>query len=246
MHRFFVPPECVDGDSVHFPYEASEKLRRVLRARRGDVVTVLDGSGFERTVRLDTVDQGFCAATVLATGQGFAEPLVFITLYQALLKSDRFDYALQKGVEVGVSKFVPYVCERTEVTLPGDSKKKRWRRIIKEASEQSGRAVIPELTETVSFETAVKSVSCPAIIPWEEEKGSLLRRVLAKILENKPTADSKLAIFIGPVGGFTFEEIHLAEEAGIIPVSLGNRILRSETAGIFTVATVLYEAGEMG
>ena len=67
MHRFFVPPECVDGDSVHFPYEASEKLRRVLRARRGDVVTVLDGSGFERTVRLDTVDQGFCAATVLAT-----------------------------------------------------------------------------------------------------------------------------------------------------------------------------------
>lgn len=241
-----MPPECVDGDSVSFPYDASEKLRRVLRARKGDVVTVLDGSGFERKVRLDTVDQGFCAATVLATGQGFGEPLIFITLYQALLKSSRFEYALQKGVESGVSKFVPYVCERTEMALPGDSRKRRWRKIIKEASEQSGRSLIPELSETVSFETAVRSVSCSAIIPWEEEKGSLLRGVLTKILGNNPTEDSKLAIFIGPAGGFTFEEILLAKEAGIIPVSLGSRILRSETAGVFTVASVLYEAGEMG
>jgi len=182
----------------------------------------------------------------MKTVEGKGEPAVSVTLYQALIKSDRFEYALQKGVEVGVSRFVPFISERTEVESPSNSRLTRWRRIIREAAEQSGRSILPELEMSGSLKCFLKSVSGAAIIPWEQKSITGIRQVLAEFHKNEKLRCSEVSVFIGPVGGFTHDEIQLAEQSGVIPVSLGSRILRSETAGVAAALTILYEAGEMG
>ena len=146
MHRFFVSSESLTGEKVHLPAHVSEQLSRVLRAKNGDEVILLDSSGLERFVRLDSVERHSCVGTVVKTVKGKGEPTVSVSLYQALIKSDRFEYALQKGVEVGVSRFVPFISERTEVESPSKPRLTRWRRIIREAAEQSGfPETLPEL-----------------------------------------------------------------------------------------------------
>ncbi|SVA15477.1 uncharacterized protein METZ01_LOCUS68331 [marine metagenome] len=246
MHRFFVSSELLTRDKVHLPAHVSEQLFRVLRAKNGDEVVLLDSSGLERFVRLDSVEKHSCVGTVMKTVEGKGEPAVSVTLYQALIKSDRFEYALQKGVEVGVSRFVPFISERTEVESPSNSRLTRWRRIIREAAEQSGRSILPELEMSGSLKCFLKSVSGAAIIPWEQKSITGIRQVLAEFHKNEKLRCSEVSVFIGPVGGFTHDEIQLAEQSGVIPVSLGSRILRSETAGVAAALTILYEAGEMG
>ena len=246
MHRFFVSSELLTRDKVHLPAHVSEQLFRVLRAKNGDEVVLLDSSGLERFVRLDSVEKHSCVGTVMKTVEGKGEPAVSVTLYQALIKSDRFEYALQKGVEVGVSRFVPFISERTEVESPSNSRLTRWRRIIREAAEQSGRSILPELEMSGSLKCFLKSVSGAAIVPWEQKSITGIRQVLAEFHKNEKLRCSEVSVFIGPVGGFTHDEIQLAEQSGVIPVSLGSRILRSETAGVAAALTILYEAGEMG
>jgi 16S rRNA (uracil1498-N3)-methyltransferase len=246
LHRFFVSSESLTGEKVHLPAHVSEQLSRVLRAKNGDEVILLDSSGLERFVRLDSVERHSCVGTVVKTVEGKGEPTVSVSLYQALIKSDRFEYALQKGVEVGVSRFVPFISERTEVESPSKPRLTRWRRIIREAAEQSGRSILPQLEMSGSLNFFLKSVSGAAIIPWEQENIIGIRHVLAEFYKNEKLRCNEVSVFIGPVGGFTPDEIHLAQQSGVIPVSLGNRILRAETAGVAAALTILYEAGEMG
>ena len=246
MHRFFVSSESLTRDKVHLPPNVSEQLSRVLRAKNGDEVILLDNSGLERFVRLDSVEKHSCVGTVVKTAEGQGEPTVSVSLYQALIKSDRFEYALQKGVEVGVSRFIPFISERTEVEAPSNSRLTRWRRIIREAAEQSGRSILPELEISGSLNFFLKSVSSAAIIPWEQKNVTGIRQVLSELYKNEEPRCSEVSVFIGPVGGFTHDEIHLAEQSGVIPVSLGSRILRAETAGVAAALAIFYEAGEMG
>ena len=246
MHRFFVSSESLIKEKVYLPAHVSEQLFRVLRAKNGDEVILLDNSGLERFVRLDSVEKHSCVGTVVKTAKGQGEPTVSVSLYQALIKSERFEYALQKGVEVGVSRFVPFISERTEVESPSKSRLTRWRRIIREAAEQSGRSILPELEMSGSLNFFLKSVSGAAIIPWEQENVIGIRQVLSEYYKNEGPGCSEVSIFIGPVGGFTRDEIHLAEQSGVRPVSLGSRILRAETAGVAAALAIFYEAGEMG
>ena len=246
MHRFFVPPTHIEANRVSLTADASRQLARVLRARPGDSIIVLDDSGSEYEVTLDTVTAQCAAGVITGRYIGEGEARLSITLYQGLVKADRFEYVLQKGTELGISRFVPIISARTVArNVVSASRLKRWRRIILEAAEQAGRSRLPALEETLSFTEACDTIPKPAIIGWESERNTGIRDTLVRLKADVEDARS-IAIMIGSEGGLDDDEVEYALSSGITPVSLGRRILRAETAGIIAAAAVLYEMGEMG
>jgi len=247
MHRFFIPPSCIKGTEATLAGDVAHQLARVLRARPGDRIILLDDSGWEYTVVLQYVSSHQARGTVESRLRSRGEPRVRVRLYAAVLKGDRFETVLQKGTELGVSVFSPVICARS---VPrgrdwGAGRYQRWRRIVSEAAEQSHRGKTPLLEEPVDFVEACDSVEGPALVPWEEERECGLRQA-SGLLQPKSSQRPVVSIFTGPEGGLTPEEVEYARSHGIIPVSLGNRILRAETAAIATVAVLMYELGELG
>jgi 16S rRNA (uracil1498-N3)-methyltransferase len=245
MRQLFVDSSAIISEKVYIRGELAHRITRVLRVRVGERLILLDGNGLQYLVQLERIDSGEVDAVVLSINRVTNEPNIKITLCQALLKNDRFDWVLQKCTEIGVSKFVPMLCSRTIPRLNNASNLKRltrWERIITEAAEQSQRTVIPEVCSPIKFGDACQMVNseASAFIPWEEENSMGIRKAL---LGNK--LNTEVYIFIGPEGGFEYDEVDLAKSFGIWPVSIGKRILRSETAGLVTSSIVLYEAGEL-
>ena len=225
----------------------------MLRMSPGDQVVLLDNTGREHTVRLTSFSRDTVEGDVLTVVQGLGEPTVSITLYQGTLKGEKFQWVLQKGTELGVATFVPTVCRRSIQRGRDTSRHERWTRIVTEAAEQSGRCRIPQILQPMPFQDACKRVegSGISIIPWEQEGATGLRSVLhpmpsSSVGDGQSEGEPVVNVFIGPEGGFEEEEVEHARSCGVIPVSLGRRILRSETAAIAVVAAVLYDVGEMG
>jgi 16S rRNA (uracil1498-N3)-methyltransferase len=245
MHRFLIDPSDIQDGRVHFAEEISLQMKKVLRLRSGNEVVVFDGGGVDYQVRLEVVETKTSLGTVLSANDSHNEPGIFITLYQALIRSERYEYALQKGVETGISRFVPFTSERTEVSNPSHSRMDRWRRIIKEAAEQSGRSVVPQLSDPILFPNMIRNLNPVALIPWEEEKNQSIRQILSKLRQDPGLDVTYIDLIIGPVGGFTSQEVLDAADYGATSVSLGKRILRSETAGIVAAVAVLYEFDDM-
>jgi 16S rRNA (uracil1498-N3)-methyltransferase len=248
MHRFFVTPDAIRDGTIHFTGSQARQIRQVLRLRPGTEVIVLDNSGQEYIVTLTTVRQTEATAQIEAQRPSTSEPHAQLTLYQSLLPRDKFEWVLQKGTEVGVSAFVPLITQRSLVqeASAATNKRTRWERIISEAAEQSGRGRLPTLHSPLSFGTALTQVErahC-ALIPWEKAEGQGVGVPLSKLPAE--IARPEIALFIGPEGGFSEEEIERATAAGVHPVTLGRRILRTETAAVVATALVLYELGEMG
>lgn len=231
---------------MRFDDEQAHQIRRVLRLKAGDRVLALDGGGWQYEVVLDEVSQGRVTGVVgLKTAAG-GEPAVRLTLFQALLRREKFEWILQKGTEIGVDTFVPMLTRRSLIRDADDVKPDRldrWQRIIKEASEQSGRGLLPRLLPPVSFESAVtESRTCDrALIAWEGPVQTSIRGALAG-----QSNFANVALYIGPEGGFEADEVREAAGFGAIPVTLGRRILRTETAAVVGAALILYELGEMG
>jgi 16S rRNA (uracil1498-N3)-methyltransferase len=268
MHRFFVPADAFGAQPITLSGDQAHQVRRVLRMRLGDRATLLDGRGWACEGILIAIGETEVKFQTIRRWEVAGEPATHITLYQAVLKGERFGWALQKGVEVGVSAFAPLICERNVVDcrLAGmaaaEGKRERWARIIQEAAEQCGRGRLPELRPAQLFAQAVQPASFPApegaaallqglggaareeirLILWEDEHEARLRDTLAGC-NFGPGAGIQL--FVGPEGGFTEDEVAMARSYGVRPVSLGPRILRAETAGIVAAALILYEAGEM-
>jgi len=243
MHRFFLPEGCIKQDSVDISGEIVHRLRNVLRLRRGDHIIVLDNAGWEYEVELGTMSREAVEGSVVGKAAAAGEPVTGVTLYQALLKGSSFELVLQKCTEIGVSCFVPVVCERCVTGEPGKDRLARWKDIILEAAQQSRRGKLPRLHNVVSFREACCSVQGLSFLPWEGEETGGVRDLL------RGTPDSgkadEVGIYIGPEGGFSVEEVEYARSCGITPVSLGRRILRAETAGLVAAAVVLYEFGEL-
>jgi 16S rRNA (uracil1498-N3)-methyltransferase len=221
-------------------------MRRVLRLRPGDRVIAFDGRGVEYTVALITLRDEDAIGVVEAETPLASEPRLRLTLYQALLPREKFEHVLQKGTEVGVSAFVPLATARSLV--PGGAidaaRLERWRRILAEAAEQSGRGAVPELAPSQTLDQVLaEQDSNLMLMAWEREAELSLRQVLQS-RERQREAGS-VALLVGPEGGFTPEEARAARAAGAVTVSLGPRILRAETAGPLLSALVLYEAGEL-
>lgn len=245
MHRFFVSPEVIQKQSVVLTGDQAHQVRRVLRLRLGELVILLDGLGWAYEAMLIALDERDARFQVLRRWSAEGEPRVSIALYQAVLKGERFAWALQKATEIGVTQFTPLICERNVVDdlAAVEGKRQRWERVIREAAEQSGRGRLPQLMPAQLYAEAVEA---PAedllrLIPWEEEHAVRLSDALSAC---NFAAVAGIQIFVGPEGGLTRPEIELARAYGVRPVTLGRRILRAETAGLVAASAILYHLGE--
>jgi 16S rRNA (uracil1498-N3)-methyltransferase len=239
--RFFVPPAALCGDTVQLDDAAlAHQLARVLRLGPGDHVLLLDGLGEACAVELTELRRDAVVGRVTSRGPAGNEPSVALHLYLALMRPERFEWALQKGVELGARRLVPVQFARSLPADRADAKKlERWRRIVREAAEQSCRGLLPELAAPMHFVAACAEATAlgPAALLYEGE-GTHLRDRL-----REPPAI--LSLLSGPEGGITPEEVEHAGAQGIPPVSLGPRILRAETAPVAAAAMVLYALGDV-
>lgn len=223
----------ITGEQVH-------QIREVLRLTSGDMIVALNNTGIEYQIELRDITKAKIVGKVIKHGICPNEPEIKITLYQALLKGDKFEWVLQKCTEVGVTRFVPIICERCVASNPSESRIERWKKIIIESAEQSKRGIIPDLGSIMNVKQVSEEVNGFSIMPWEQENCMGIKAQLTNI-----GTVHNLNIFIGPEGGFSTDEVEYARDRGIVPVSLGNRIFRAETAGLVAVASVMYDWGEI-
>ncbi len=243
MHRFFVPPEAPVNDVVILPDDVVHHLRTVLRLSINDELLLLDGRGAVFRCRLATLEKTNATARILArwTEPESAFP---IQLIQSLPKGDKMDLILQKGTELGIGIFSPTLTERgigrIKDERQSNNRRQRWEKIIREAARQSRRPILPQLHEVRLLAQVLDTCTAELrLMLWEAETLPLQRALPA----GRPAS---AALLVGPEGGFSKTEAELARHYGFQPVSLGPRILRSETAG-FAVASILqYIYGDMG
>jgi len=259
MHRFFISPDQLEGDKVIITGPTAHQIRNVLRLRPGQAIVVLDNSGWERLTEIVEVNPKEVVGRVLSRTLATGEPRTKVSLYQGVLKGNRFEFVLQKGTELGIVEFVPLISQRCVISSLDDVNKKseRWQRIIQEAAEQSRRGRLPRLESAMVFSQAcerVRRTGGLSLMPWEEEERVSLKVVFGKRVKERskgnipsfPSRPFSVNLFIGPEGGFTLEEVTLAQRYGIVPITLGPRILRAETAGLVAAAAILYELGDLG
>jgi 16S rRNA (uracil1498-N3)-methyltransferase len=238
MHRLLVEPHSLRADSVDFSDEQAHQLRHVLRLRNSDRVRVFDG--------LEPVDlvvelTGPRSARVVERCVQPPEPRHTVVAYPALLQRDKFEVVLQKLTEVGVAAIAPVLTERSLVREPPDARRMaRWKSILREATEQCGRGRVPGLQPALALDAALRHAVAESrtLVAYEGERDGSLREALAG-------APERVSIFIGPEGGYSVKEVELAREIGACVVTLGPRILRTETASPVLAALVLYELGDL-
>ncbi|MBE2220500.1 MAG: 16S rRNA (uracil(1498)-N(3))-methyltransferase [Anaerolineae bacterium] len=238
MHRFFVA--TIDDNQVTFSDEQAHQMRQVLRMAVGDrVVALVDGAGWEVEAELVQVDKKGVTAVALEKRPVTTEPTIQLTLYACLLKRDNYEWVLQKGTEIGVSRFVPLISERTVAQPP--KKWERWQRIVTEAAEQSGRGCIPEIMPPQKLADVLAGWPPDAIglMPAVAADGVTIGSALAQAEPVEAGALVEASVFIGPEGGWTDDEVANGRSAGLIPVTLGKRILRAETASIVAATLVI-------
>jgi 16S rRNA (uracil1498-N3)-methyltransferase len=245
-NRFFIPASSFAGEQVRLSREQAYQIAHVLRLKVGDTVTVLDGRGQEYDVTLTAVSSSETVGQIAGQRRAAGEPGVEVTLFQSLLARDKFEWVLQKATEVGVAQVVPVLTERSLVRVKRQesSKLDRWRRILTEAAEQSHRGRIPRLEQVCTFPEAIARLRdfdrCLIAAPFHEAAA------LRSTLRGLAGPEASIALLVGPEGGFTPAELTLARTRGAVPISLGPRVLRTETAAVVAAALVLYELGEMG
>jgi 16S rRNA (uracil1498-N3)-methyltransferase len=257
--RFITPIADLSAPMIEplylaLPDKLAHQVRDVLHLGVGEQLLLLDNSGDEFLAAIAKSARAGVAVQVLERRRGLSESPVRVVLCQGLLKSARFEWILEKGTELGVSVFVPIHCRRSMAGLEeaGAARIERWQRIIQEAAEQCGRALLPELLSIRPLKQALEAIprGVLAFMPWEEEQGNSLREGLetwvsglkaqAHVLKPDPIT---VMLFIGPEGGLMAEEVALAQRHGVQPVTLGPRILRAETAALAAVANVMYALG---
>lgn len=241
MPKFFFQPEERCGGQICLRGEAEKHIKTVLRAKEGEEITLCDGAGMDYRCRIASLGQGVLL-DILAKTPCETEPRTKLTLYQGLPKADKMEWIIQKCVEIGVERIVAVSTARAIVKLDKKEGKKleRWQKIAEAAAKQSGRGKVPEVCGVLSFAEAVREAQTldGALIPYEKETENGLRRFVQGF------HGETIGIFIGPEGGFAEEEIAMAQAAGVQPITLGRRILRTETAGMVTAAVLLYELEE--
>ena len=237
-HRFFVPSNQVSKSGASITGDDVNHIRLVLRMKPGDEILVLDGTGRTYACSIKTIKEDKVNCKIISSRSAKSEPETKITLIQSIPRESKMDFIMQKCTELGVSRIIPTITERTIIKLNEEKKEKRhnrWQKIIKEAAEQAGRGIIPKIDEILRFDEALRFSKDHelCVIPWEMEEKTSLKQVLDQAPKN-------ILIAIGPEGGFSKTEVEKAVRAGFKPVSLGKRILRTETAGIAVLSMISY------
>jgi 16S rRNA (uracil1498-N3)-methyltransferase len=244
MHRFFLPPSSIQSQAVTFPADTAHQVLSVLRLKPGQRVTVLDNLGSQFEVELSQVERGEVTGTVISVQPAAGEPRLHLAMYLCLSQREKFEWMLQKCTEVGAAEFIPVISSRTLVQDREEKqdraarKQERLERILREAAEQSHRGRIPSLSPALRFDAALADARRHPLrlIPWEQEAALSLRDAL-----HSAPPPSSAAVLIGPEGGFSESEVSAARAVGFLPVTLGPRILRMETAAIVSAALLLHE-----
>lgn len=241
MHRFFVKPEQVADGEIRILGGDVNHIVHVLRMKQGDELCVSDGDKMEYICRIRETGSEEVTAEIIYGQECGLELPCRVTLFQGLPKSDKMELIVQKAVELGAWEIVPMATRRAVVKLEGkkeEAKLRRWQGISESAAKQCRRAAIPQVLPVMSFAQAVEyaaDMDC-RLIPYELAKDmDSTRKALGGIAPGQ-----SVGIFIGPEGGFDREEVELAVSRGITPITLGKRILRTETAGFALLSVLMY------
>lgn len=244
MPKFFLKKESIQRGRVVIGGEDAYHIAKVLRMRPGERTEATDGEGTLYKLKLTKIASQLVEGEVVSAGRDRAEPSMQVHLFQSVLKGEKMDWVLQKGTEIGVHSFHPFISQRTVVRkelAAYEKKRARWERIVAEAAKQSGRGQIPSVKPVIMAKELKTACSgTVALVAWEAEKATSLKQYL----RSRPELKAVSAV-IGPEGGFSADEIMEFTDWGITPVSLGPRIFRAETAGPVLAALLLYEYGEM-
>jgi 16S rRNA (uracil1498-N3)-methyltransferase len=245
MYRFFVDPQETGGEFISIVGPDYNHIRNVLRMSIGEEVLISDGQDREYLCAIDSFTNEEVIVKIVDVFGTSAELPVRLVLFQGMPKADKMELIVQKAVELGVHTIVPVNTKRTIVKY--DSKKEakkveRWNTIALSAAKQAKRGIIPEVTMPMSLKEAIAYADSldGAMIPYEEAENMARTRQVISDIKGKES----FGIFIGPEGGFEVGEIALAREHGIEPITLGKRILRTETAGLAVLSMIMYEIEE--
>jgi 16S rRNA (uracil1498-N3)-methyltransferase len=212
----------------------------------GDTLTLCDSKGFDYEAQIDEISQKEILCRIIKSHKSDSEPNIEVILFQGLPKASKMEYIIQKTTELGISKIVPCTLSRCVVKLENakaEAKKiERWQKIAEAAAKQSGRGIIPEIANAATLDEAIcQLLECYiAFAPYECEDMQNLKSILTSVETPK-----KIGFIIGPEGGFDIKEIEKLRSAGIKTVTLGKRILRTETAGEAVLAMTMYEKGDI-
>jgi len=247
MHKFFVPQEKIGAGAAVIEGEDVRHIYKVLRLEEGAQVIINDCRGTEYLAEITEVDKKQVYLKIINKIEQNNESPIDIYLFQGLPKAQKMDLIAQKATELGVKEITPVITERVVVKSElGEYKKlDRWNRIALEASKQSKRTRIPKINEPIEFGAMLKLLCSMdlVLVPYENQDGKGLKMVCRDI--DRPAVKS-VAIVIGPEGGFEPTEIEVLEKMGAEIITLGPRILRTETAGFVCASLVLYELGDLG
>lgn len=236
--RFFVDAKVLGDSSVKLTGDLAHRLARVLRLHRDDEVLLTAGGAMEYRVRLQTVSPSGITGIVVGEHPTPKEATVSVNVYLSLLRPNRFDFALEKCTEIGVTRFVPVINARSQLHDEAKAARAdRWRRVVVEAAEQCGRGHLPTVDAPMPFNKAISSAPGLKVVPWEEEREQRLGPYIRKLKERP----GEVSIFIGPEGGYTSEEVALVNAYDAVLVTLGRRVMRAETAATVASAIVLHE-----
>lgn len=247
MPRFFVSREQIDGDQAVITGGDVAHIGKVLRMSPGQELSISDGEGTDYYCRITEMDRESIHLEIIGSWPSFSELPAKIYLYQGLPKAGKMDMIIQKAVELGVYKIIPVQMARSVAKIEGEKKEQkklvRWQGISESAAKQAGRAIIPEVTGCLTFAQAMQACAAhdAVLLPYEKAEGMEAARGLIRSLHGC----REIGILIGPEGGFEESEVKLAvETAGAKTMSLGHRILRTETAGMTVISILMFELEE--
>lgn len=246
MPKFFTSRENITENTIIINNEDTTHIKKVLRLGKGDEITVCDSQGFDYTAIISETEPDRIVCTIKDKKKCDTESDLDVTLYQGIPKGTKMDYIIQKTTELGIKRIVPVIMTRCVVKLENqkaeEKKQQRWQKIAAEAAKQSGRGIIPTVEMPVNVDEAIAQLKendlCFA--PYECEENNNLKSILTS-KENVKT----VGFIVGPEGGFDLCEIEKIRNSGICSVTLGKRILRTETAGEAVLAMVMYEKGDI-
>jgi RNA methyltransferase, RsmE family len=251
MHKFFTEPHNISETEGRILGDDVKHIYKVLRLSEGEEVVLNNCEGIEYLGKIETITKSEVIVKIIKRLDINNESKVKVHLFQGLPKGQKMDLIVQKGTELGVSEFIPVTTARVDVKLKGEFKKlDRLNRIALEACKQSKRSVIPQVKEVIDFNEAINELKKMdlIIVPYENAEDFGIKTLVRKLERDSVDLDTinNVGILIGPEGGFEESEIDDLKEQGAYIVTLGNRILRTETAGFTATALIQYELGDLG
>ena len=250
MHKFFTPKELINGDVAKIIGDDVKHIYKVLRITQGEKVTLNNCEGVEYIAKVISVTKQEVLLEVLEKLDVNNESDIKIYLFQGLPKSQKMDLIVQKGTELGVTEFIPTITHRVDVKLKGEFKKlDRLNRVALEAAKQSKRSIIPKVSEPIEFEDMIEKINSLdlVLVPYENAENFGIKKLVNNLEKNGSVEKIKsVGIFVGPEGGIEEDEIEKLKENGAHIITLGKRILRTETAGFVATSLIQYELSDLG